>query len=52
MKNWVHVDIAGPASADRPAGWNPKGATGHGVLTFLELIEAAEKAVTPHAPTA
>ncbi len=43
-KNWVHVDIAGPASADRAIGWNPKGATGHGVLTFLELIRAAEKA--------
>ena len=48
-KNWVHVDIAGPASADRAAGWNPKGATGHGVLTFLELIEAAEKS-TPSTP--
>ena len=43
-KNWVHVDIAGPATADRAAGWNPKGATGHGVLTFLALVEAAEKA--------
>ena len=40
-KNWVHADIAGPAMADRAAGWNPKGATGHGVLTFLALVERA-----------
>ncbi len=43
-KNWVHVDIAGPATSERAAGWNPKGATGHGVLTFLSLVEAAERA--------
>ena len=41
-KNWVHVDIAGPASADRASSWNPKGATGHGVLTFLTLVERAD----------
>ena len=40
-KNWVHIDLAGPATADRAAGWNVKGATGHGVLTFLSLVEAA-----------
>ncbi len=40
-KNWVHVDIAGPVTAERPTGWNPKGATGHGVLTFLSLVERA-----------
>jgi leucyl aminopeptidase len=40
-KNWVHADIAGPVTADRPTGWNPKGATGHGVLTFLALVEKA-----------
>jgi leucyl aminopeptidase len=42
-KNWVHVDIAGPASSDRAAGWWTKGATGHGVLTFLSLVERASK---------
>jgi leucyl aminopeptidase len=42
-KNWVHVDIAGPATADRATAWNPKGATGHAVLTFLELIQAAAR---------
>jgi len=41
-KNWVHADIAGPANSDRVMGWNPRGATGHGVLTFLALVEQAE----------
>ncbi len=36
---WVHADVAGPVMADRARGFYPKGATGHGVLTFLELIE-------------
>jgi leucyl aminopeptidase len=40
-KNWVHADIAGPAMADHASGWNPKGATAHGVLTFLALVERA-----------
>jgi leucyl aminopeptidase len=43
-KNWVHADIAGPATSERAVGWIPKGATGHGVLTFLALIEQAEQA--------
>ncbi len=41
QKHWIHVDIAGPAFADKAAGWSPKGATGHGILTFLALIEQA-----------
>ncbi|MEO6575602.1 MAG: leucyl aminopeptidase [Polyangiaceae bacterium] len=41
VKNWVHADIAGPATSDRATGWNAKGATGHGVLTFLALVERA-----------
>lgn len=36
---FVHADIAGPSFADRPAGMYPKGGTGHGVLTFLRLLE-------------
>jgi leucyl aminopeptidase len=41
---WVHCDIAGPASLDRPHAWmQAKGATGHGVLTFLAMIERAIK---------
>ncbi len=42
-KNWVHADIAGPAQTDRPYAWHGKGATGHGVLTFLALVERAGK---------
>jgi len=42
---WIHCDIAGPASLDRPSGWaQAKGATGHGVLTFLAMIERASRA--------
>jgi leucyl aminopeptidase len=37
---WIHCDIAGPASTERPHSWmQSKGATGHGVLTFLAMIE-------------
>ncbi len=36
---WIHCDIAGPVVSDKPNGWYPKGATGHGVLSFLRLIE-------------
>lgn len=38
---WVHCDIAGPSFSDRASGAIPKGGTGHGVLTFLELVESA-----------
>lgn len=38
-KNWIHCDIAGPAMADRMFRWDPKGGTGHGVLTFVSLLE-------------
>jgi len=37
---WIHVDIAGPSMAHRAYGLHPKGGTGHGVLTFLKLIDA------------
>jgi leucyl aminopeptidase len=41
---WVHCDIAGPAAIDRPTAWmQSKGATGHGVLTFLAMIERAAR---------
>jgi leucyl aminopeptidase len=43
VKQWVHVDIAGPAWGDRTTGWNTKGASGHGVLTFLSYIERVAK---------
>jgi leucyl aminopeptidase len=42
---WVHCDIAGPAAIDRPSTWmQSKGATGHGLLTFLAMIERAAPA--------
>jgi len=44
VANWVHCDIAGPAMGDRVRGWDPKGGTGHGVLTFLDLIERSSRA--------
>ncbi len=36
---WIHVDIAGPSMADKPYDIYSKGGTGHGVLTYLELID-------------
>jgi leucyl aminopeptidase len=43
VKNFVHADIAGPVSTERAFGWNPKGATGHGVLTYLSIVEHAAR---------
>lgn len=36
---FVHLDVAGPSMADDSYGFYTKGGTGHGVLTFLSLIE-------------
>jgi leucyl aminopeptidase len=37
---WVHLDIAGPAFAEKPMGsYLGKGGTGHGVRTLVELLE-------------
>ncbi len=37
---WVHLDIAGPAFAEKPiASYLGKGGTGHGVRTLVELVE-------------
>ena len=36
---WIHVDIAGPSMANKAYGLHPKGGTGHGVLTYLQLID-------------
>ena len=35
---WAHLDIAGPASAEKPDAHIIKGGTGFGVLTLLELV--------------
>ncbi len=38
---WVHLDIAGPAFAEKPlAPYAKKGATGHPVRTLLEYVRA------------
>jgi len=36
---WIHCDVAGPVYAERARGIYPKGATGHPVLTFVNLVE-------------
>jgi len=36
--HWVHVDIAGPASADKEWGSIPVGGTGFAVATILEYL--------------
>jgi leucyl aminopeptidase len=36
---WVHIDVAGPSMANKPYDIYSKGGTGHGVLTFLQLID-------------
>lgn len=36
---WVHVDIAGPAFADKPAAWSDAGATGYFVRTLVDIAE-------------
>ena len=35
---WAHLDIAGPASVDKPEPGTPRGGTGFGVMTLLELV--------------
>jgi leucyl aminopeptidase len=44
-KQWIHMDIAGPAFAERPTPLGPKGGTGYGLLTLVRFMEslAAEK---------
>ncbi len=42
-KPWVHIDIAGPAYVDDAEHYIPKGGTGYGVRTLVEL--AASMAV-------
>ena len=41
---WVHVDLAGPASADKEFGHISKGGTGFAVATILELVRATADA--------
>ncbi len=37
-KPWVHMDIAGPAFSSKITDLGPKGGTGHGVRTVLNLL--------------
>jgi leucyl aminopeptidase len=39
---WVHVDIAGPASADKEGGHVAKGGTGFAVSTIIEYLAGRE----------
>ncbi|HEX4458032.1 MAG TPA: leucyl aminopeptidase [Polyangia bacterium] len=39
---WVHVDIAGPAAADKESGHIGKGGTGFAVATIVEYLAAHE----------
>jgi leucyl aminopeptidase len=38
-RTWAHLDIAGPAFADKAEGHIPVGGTGFGVLTLVQLLE-------------
>jgi leucyl aminopeptidase len=38
---WAHLDIAGPAWAEEPRPFQPKGATGAAVRTLVEVARAA-----------
>ena len=40
---WAHLDIAGPAYSDADYGENPKGGTGFGVRTLVELAAGFAK---------
>ncbi|NCD18482.1 MAG: leucyl aminopeptidase [Actinobacteria bacterium] len=41
-RRWAHLDIAGPAlNTDKGWGYTPKGGTGVGVRTLVNLLEAA-----------
>ncbi|MBI2621524.1 MAG: leucyl aminopeptidase [Candidatus Levybacteria bacterium] len=37
-KKWAHLDIAGPAFSSKASDIGPKGGTGHGVRTILNLL--------------
>jgi leucyl aminopeptidase len=41
---WAHLDIAGPSSSDDDRLDSPRGATGFGVRTLLELLDSFEAA--------
>jgi leucyl aminopeptidase len=40
---WAHLDIAGPAFSNKGTSTSPKGGTGFGVRTVLQLLEGKNK---------
>jgi leucyl aminopeptidase len=49
-KPWVHVDLAGPSSADKENAHVSKGGTGFGVATLLAFLRRAAAAATAANP--
>lgn len=39
---WVHLDIAGPSTTDKDAGYLAKGGTGVGIRTLVDLVRNLE----------
>ena len=39
-EKWTHLDIAGPAFVEKAWGFNPHGASGFGVDTFITLLKS------------
>lgn len=37
---WTHLDIAGPAFVEKEWGYNPYGASGFGVDTFINYLKS------------
>lgn len=48
---WAHFDIAGPVWSTTESGHTPKGGTGYGVRTLLELVRVIQEGAAPPAPT-
>jgi leucyl aminopeptidase len=42
---WAHLDIAGPAFGDKAFGYTPKGGTGAGVRTLIQIVADVEAGV-------
>jgi leucyl aminopeptidase len=40
---WVHLDIAGTAWSDGPHEFGPRGGTGAGLRTLVELVQTFTK---------
>jgi leucyl aminopeptidase len=40
---WAHLDIAGPARSEEDDGYTPKGGSGFGVRTLVEMLGTFRK---------